>query len=84
MQEMYVEVVLQQFHIYPCKEHESGLRVPAYKRLKQLDDSKGHILAVRGRAGLGHLQLTCLHFKQIYMQFPIYSTCSGCNALAIT
>jgi len=60
-----VEVVLQQNHICPRrassrKEHESRLGVLAWKGLQQRDDLKGHLPAVRGKAGAIHNQPICI------------------------
>ena len=77
---MYMEVVLQQSQ---CREHESGLRVPAYKRLKQLDDSKGHLLAVRGRAGIIYNGPVCIS-NEYTCSFQFTPLAVAVNALAIT
>lgn len=83
-----MEVVLQQGHICPCRassregECESGLGVSACKGLQRLDDSKGHLPAVRGRAWAIYNRPVSIPNEcttSNVLQLETRSTCIGCG-----
>ena len=83
-----VEVVLQQDHICPRRassregQCESGLGVSACKGLQRLDDSKGHLPAVRGTAGAIYnrpIGISNECTTSNILQLETRPACSGCG-----